>query len=344
MPRRVLITGGAGFIGSHVTASMVALGYEVCVADRFTYAGKGRNLAPVLDQITLLIGDLSSGDLAQRCAEWEPAWVIHLAGETHVDRAIDEPEGFIQSNVLGTTRLLQEIWQSGWEPEKIVVYSTDEVFGSTEPGVAFAEDQPYNPSNAYSASKVAVEAVANSFWRTHGLPISIVRPCNTYGPRQHPEKAIPRFTAQALRGEPMTLYNDGHGSRDWLHTVDHASAVHSVLLLGQPGTAYNLAAGERHTDREIAQRIRGLVEEQTGVPQPPPVYVPGRPGHDRHYLMSAHRLTALGWQPRMDFSEAFAATVRWNIDHPDWWDHDHVGADDLRRVPALSGHDLCASL
>lgn len=344
MPKRVLITGGAGFIGSHMTAFMVKEGYEVCVAERFTYAGKGRNLAPVLADITLLIGDLASGDLAARCAAWQPDWLIHLAGETHVDRAIADPACFMRSNVLGTTRLLQAVWEGGWYPEKLVVYSTDEVFGSTEPGVAYDEDQPYNPSNAYSASKVAVEAIANAFFRTHGLPLCVVRPCNTYGPRQHPEKAIPRFTAQALAGAPMTLYNDGQGSRDWLHTSDHCLAVHTVLLHGAPGLAYNLAAGERHTDYEIAHRIRDLVRRETGMVQPEPVRVPGRPGHDRHYLLRARRLEALGFQPRVDFDTAFAETVRWNIAHADWWEHDHVRASDVRSMPALCGNGVCTPL
>ena len=325
MKHRVLITGGAGFIGSHMTEHMLAQGHRVAVADRFTYAGKGRNLQAVLPQIELLIGDLAAGDLPGRCAAWEPDWVIHMAAETHVDRAISDPDLFMHSNVLGTTRLLQALhMQATVRPSRIVVYSTDEVFGSTRPGVAYAETQPFNPSNAYAASKVAVEAVANSFYRTHEMPISIVRPCNTYGPRQHPEKAIPRFVAQALAREPMTLYNDGFGSRDWLHTSDHCRAVETVLERGEPGQAYNMAAGESHTDLEIASGVAAIVGEFTREIIMTPRLVRGRPGHDKHYLMTSERLRALGWKPIADFKAYFADTVRWNMENQDWWQHDGV--------------------
>src|SRR5262245_6356294 len=215
---KVLVTGGAGFIGSAVVQHLVTQGHDVIVADRFTYSGKARNLGPVLKDVQLLIGDLATGDLAARCAEAQPDWVVHLAAETHVDHAIAHPERFMWSNVVGTTRLLQALYaQEGPYPGKIVVYSTDEVFGPTPAGARFDEQAPFKPSNAYSASKVGVEGVATAFHVTHGFPTVIVRPCNTFGPGQHPEKAIPRWVGQYLRGEPMTLYNDGQGSRDWLH-------------------------------------------------------------------------------------------------------------------------------
>jgi dTDP-glucose 4,6-dehydratase len=325
---KILVTGGAGFIGSHVVRHCVEAGHEVLVADRFTYAGKARNLGPVLKDIRLLIGDLATGDLAARCAEEHPEWVVHLAAETHVDHAIAHPERFIRSNVVGTTRLLQALYgQEGPYARKVIVYSTDEVYGPTPAGTLFDEQAPFKPSNAYSASKVGVEGLAHSFWVTHGLPIVVVRPCNTYGPGQHAEKAIPRFVGQLVRGESLTLYNDGQGSRDWLHVTDHARAIETLLRHGVPGEAYNLAAGEEHTDTDIALRSAEILSGQPVGIDPsllPVTYRPGRPGHDRRYAMDGAKLRALGWQPERAFPEAFAETVRWHAAHQDFWSSDLV--------------------
>ena len=316
---RVLVTGGAGFIGSAVTTHLVRQGHQVTVADRFTYAGKARNLGPVLSKIGLLIGDLAQGDLAVRCAETAPEAIIHMAAETHVDRAIADPEAFVVSNTLGTTRLLQALYQYSAGVKKIVVYSTDEVYGPTPAGTVFDEQAPFRPSNAYSASKVGVEGIAHAFWVTHQMPVCIVRPCNTYGPGQHPEKAIPRFVGQMLRGEPVTLYNDGHGSRDWMHTTDHARAVETVMLAGTPGEAYNLAAGEEHTDRDIAERLQTILDVPATL-----TYVPGRPGHDRRYAMDGAKLRLLGWQPQVPFAQGLLQVVQWTVAHQDWWAQDAV--------------------
>ncbi len=326
---RVLVTGGLGFLGSYVARHLVAGGHEVLIADRLSYAGKVRNIAAILGQVKLLIGDLADGDFAGRCAATFPDWVVHLAAETHVDRAIADPERFMTSNVLGTTRLLQALaqtWRPAWH-QKCIVYSTDEVYGPTPEGVWFAEDAPFKPSNAYSASKVGVEGVAHAFWVTHRLPLVVVRPCNTYGPGQHPEKVIPKFVRQCLADEPLTVYNDGRGARDWLHVDDHARAIATLLHHGVPGEAYNLAAGEEHPDIEIATRIAELCTGQALAVDPsglPIRYQPGRPGHDRRYMMDGSKLRALGWAPRRGFDEAFAETVVWCRTHADWWEHDLV--------------------
>ena len=290
---RILISGGAGFIGGHVVEHLVGLGHTVAVADKFSYAGKARNLAAVLDQVDLLIGSLSTGDLAKRCAEWRPEAVVHMAGDTHVDLAIADPFRFQVNNVLGTCSLLESLRQMEKPPQKVVVYSTDEVYGPAPAGVAFKEDQPFRPSNAYSASKVGVEGLATSFYVTHGLPTVIVRPCNTFGSRQHPEKVIPKFVRQMINKQPVTLYNDGQGARDWLHVHDHARAVEVLLERGEPGTSYNLAAGDEHTDSEIAHGIErslrhsGYLDGVVSITN-----VPGRPGHDRRYFMDGSRLRA----------------------------------------------------
>ncbi len=328
---RVLVTGGAGFIGGHVVEHLVSLGHEVVIADRFTYAAKARNLAPVLDRVALLYGDLSTGDLADRCAAVRPDWVVHMAAETHVDRAIEAPESFIVSNTVGTTRLLQALYREGCRygmPAKILVYSTDEVYGSTPPGVAFDEHAPFKPSNAYSASKVGVEGITHAMWVTHRMPVVVVRPCNTYGPRQHPEKVIPKLAAQALRGEPMTVYNDGKGVRDWLYCTDHARAVVTLLERGEPGEAYNLAAGDEHCDMEIATRIaefiygKGINEDLV----PHRVFQPGRPGHDRCYRMDGAKLRALGWSPEVPFKRGFHKTMSWCfLSQEAHWASDLVG-------------------
>lgn len=332
----ILITGGAGFIGSHLARYFVHQGYDVTIADRFTYAGKGRNLQDILPQVHLLIGDLSTGDLAERCAALTPEYVVHMAANTHVDRAIADPESFMWSNVIGTTRLLQAFWLAAhatWEstlaahgfPRKIIVYSTDEVFGPTPAGCAFDESAPFRPSNAYSASKVGVEGVASSFYVTHRMPLVVVRPCNTYGYGQHPEKVIPRFVSQMLQGQPVTVYNDGTGSRDWLHTLDHARAIECLLMQGEPGQSYNLGAGEEHSDLDICGWIATILGEEGLLPSAPDItFVPGRPGHDRRYFMVNAKLRSLGWSPRVDFAQGLRETVLWNAMHQDYWSDDRV--------------------
>lgn len=316
---RIVVTGGAGFIGSYVVKHLLKHD-RVCVADRFTYAGKARNLGLSLPQIDILFGDLASGDLPDRIAEYQPDAVVHMAAETHVDYAIGYPERFIRSNVMGTTRLLHALATRCKGLQRVVVYSTDEVYGSTPAGQIFDEQTPFNPSNAYAASKVGIEAMARAFFVTHGLPIVVVRPCNTYGPRQHHEKVIPKFVRQVLNHVPITLYNDGLGSRDWLHGTDHAAAIDLLMRSGEPGEAYNLAAGDEHTDFEIADRIIKLI----GKGPEKIVQTPGRPGHDRRYRMTGDKLRAMGWRPQVPFSGGFAETVQWNVDHQDWWAHDLV--------------------
>lgn len=319
---RILVTGGAGFIGAHVTRHLLGQGHEVCVATRNTYAGKFRNLADVLPEISLLIGDLAERHFAEQCAAWTPEAVVHMAAETHVDRAIADPASFMRANVLGTTQLLQAVTQGDPVP-KVLVYSTDEVYGPTPPGVAFDEHAPFKPSNAYSASKVGVEGLAQAFWVTHGLPLVVVRPCNTYGPGQHPEKVIPKFVRQLLQGETMTLYNDGQGRRDWLHVQDHARAVQVLLDQGQPGQAYNLAAESEQSDAEMARRVWHQVRYPAFETFDEAVqYVPGRPGHDRAYRLNGQKLRQLGWAPQVPLAQGISGTIRWNIEHQDWWASD----------------------
>lgn len=319
----LLVSGGSGFIYSWVCRHFVNQGWDVTIADHFDMQGKGKNIEDILSHVQLLIGDLATGALAERCAAIRPDYVVHAAAYTHVDDAITNPEAFIVNNVVGTTRLLQALALSQQSFEKILVVSTDEVYGSTPPGMAFAEGQPFAPSNAYSASKVGVEAIVGAFWRTHGLPLVIVRPCNTYAPKQFPSKVIPKFVGQMLRGEPVTLYNDGSGARDWLHALDHARAVQVLLEQGQPGEAYNLGADEEHSDRAIAEGIASILQDRGFIDGRPTIaFVPGRPGHDRRYRMQTDKLRALGWQPSVPFDAGLEETVLWNALHQDWWADD----------------------
>ena len=340
---RILVTGGAGFIGSHLVRHFVTAGHDVIIADRFTYAGKGRRLGNLLRQCPLLIGDLAQGDLPARCVEAEPDVVIHTAAETHVDRSILDPTSFLVANPLGTSRLLDAFAQSSplshrqvhgtcCMPKlpRFVLYSTDEVYGpSASPVETRVERDPYNPSNAYSASKVAVEAVANAYRVTHDLDLLVVRPCNVYGRGQHPEKAIPKWTGQILRGEPATIYNDGQGFRDWMHTSDHCSAIERIITHWGDATparrlrtpAFNLARFDFRTDMEVFLQLRVTL----GKPDAPHVLVPGRPGHDRGYAMSRDKLWSLGHRPRVEFAEGLADAVDYIQAYPDFWVHDMAG-------------------
>jgi len=326
---RILVTGGAGFIGSHLVRHFVTAGHEVIIADRFTYAGKGRRLGNLLRQCPLLIGDLAQGDLPARCVEAEPDVVIHTAAETHVDRSISAPMDFLMANPLATLRLMEAFVGVRHRP-RFIIYSTDEVYG---PSASFVETRverdPYNPSNAYSASKVAVEAVANAYRVTHGLDLLVVRPCNVYGRGQHPEKAIPKWTGQILRGEPATIYNDGQGFRDWMHTADHCSAIERIITHWGDATparrlrtpTFNLARFDFRTDMEVFLQLRVTL----GKPDAPHVLVPGRPGHDRGYAMSRDKLWSLGHRPRVEFAEGLADAVDYIQAYPDFWVHDMAG-------------------
>lgn len=323
---RVLVTGGAGFIGSHVAKYLYDRDYDVHIADRFSYAGKIRNIARFLREAKLWTGDLRSVDFCEKLAIYGFDYIVHLAGNTHVDRAIVDPVQFTMDNVLGTNQLLHAFepgrkYERGgpFDLKKVIVYSTDEVFGSTPAGAIFDEKAPFNPSNAYSASKVGIEGLAKAYWTTFKMPIIVVRPCNTYGRGQHPEKAIPRFTRQVLEGQPMTVHNDGNGSRDWLHTDDHAKAIETLIEKGQVGESYNLAAGDEHSDIEVASSIAYLLSRPIDV-----VFVPGRPGHDRRYWMDPTKLRSLGWKPEMTFAAGLEDAVKWTRDNMDWWDHDYV--------------------
>lgn len=321
---RILCVGAAGFIGSHVSGYLGARGYDVHIADRFSYAGKIRNIANNAPNAKLWIGDIKSEEFCRKIAAHGWDAVVNFAGNTHVDNSIRDPISFTLDNVLGTNQLMHAFEKSGVQ---FVQYSTDEVYGSTPIGMIFDEHAPFNPSNAYAASKVGIEGLARAYFTTFGDRIVVLRSCNVYGRGQHPEKAIPRFTRQCLRGEPMTVHNDGSGSRDWLHTEDHAMAIRLLVEKGMPGEAYNVARGDEHTDLEVATRIAGLCNVEPKI-----VFTPGRPGHDRRYLMTGGKLRKLGWKPSVPFDWGLKDAVDWTVAHQDHWDHDHADVETLKQV------------
>lgn len=327
---KIAVTGGSGFIGSYVTRKLVTSGHEVIVVDRGTYASKVKGLDGVLNEIKFLIGDLREPNVCQSLVGEEPDAIVHMAAETHVDRSIDDPICFIDSNIKGTTQLLQaivmkKVWPNGWP--KLLVYSTDEVYGPTPEGERFTEEQGYNPSNAYSASKVGIEAYCNAFRVTHGLKPIIVRPCNTYGPRQFPEKLIPFFVNRMLVGEWVPLFGKGEDKRDWLHGRDHASAIETLVEHGVDGEAYNVAAHDEHTNYEITISIYNTLKEEGFLSNDANMsahirYVDARPGHDRRYWMDGSKLRELGWEPKIPFEQGLRETILWYAYHPEYYKSD----------------------
>lgn len=315
MGKSVLVTGGAGFIGSHFTEYLIQqyLDYEVRVLDALTYAGRRENLAAVdtHPRFTFIHGDVRDRSSVQQAMQGVH-YVVHFAAETHVDRSILSPDAFITTDVYGTFIMLETARQVG--VERFVHVSTDEVYGSAEQG-AFTEQSPLQPSSPYAASKAGADLLAQAYHRTYGVPVLIVRPSNTFGPRQYPEKLIPFFTLRALHDEPLPLYGDGQQRRDWLYVHDHVRAIDVVLHKGQVGEAYNIAGGNERTNIEVSR----LILHTLGKPESLIQFVEDRPGHDRRYALDDSKLRALGWQPQADFEIALRQTVLWYAQHREWW-------------------------
>ncbi|MDW8052319.1 MAG: dTDP-glucose 4,6-dehydratase [Armatimonadota bacterium] len=311
----VLITGGAGFIGSHFTEYILRQypDYRVRVLDALTYAGRRENLAAVENdpRYEFIHGDIRDKQTVQQAMN-AVHYVVHFAAETHVDRSILDPDAFITTDVYGTFVLLETARQVG--VERFVHVSTDEVYGSIEQG-AFTEQSPMRPSSPYAASKASADLLAQAYHHTYGVPVLIVRPSNTFGPRQYPEKLIPFFTVRALNDQPLPLYGDGQQRRDWLYVEDLVRAIDVVLHRGQVGEAYNIAGGNERVNIEVAR----LILQVLGKPESLIRFVPDRPGHDRRYALDDSKLRALGWQPQAHFETALRDTVLWYAQNPQWW-------------------------
>jgi dTDP-glucose 4,6-dehydratase len=318
---KLLVTGGAGFIGSHYVRTLLggAWGLEepdrLIMLDKFTYAGNEANLAPVAEdpRLQVVAGDILDRELVDKLMGEVDA-VVHFAAESHVDRSILGARDFVMTNVVGTQTLLDSALAVGID--KFVHVSTDEVYGSIPEG-SWDENEPLLPNSPYSASKASSDLLARAYHRTHGVPVSITRCSNNYGPYQFPEKVIPLFVTNLIDGKNVPLYGEGTNVRDWLHVDDHCRGIHLVLTQGRIGETYNIGGGTELTNKELT----GLLLEATGSGWERVERVADRLGHDLRYSVDISKITAeLGYTPQVPFEQGLADTVAWYRDNRDWWE------------------------
>lgn len=316
---RALVTGGCGFIGGHVVRALIAAGHEVTNLDKLTYAANPAHLADVASDLhyRFVEGDICDPDLVAMLVHNTDV-VLNFAAETHVDRSLLDPVPFVRTDVEGVVSLLEAVRRH--PRTRFVHMSTDEVFGSMAPGEEAREEALFAPNSPYSASKAAAELQIRAYAVSYDLPLSVLRCCNVYGPRQHLEKLIPLFTTRALAGEELPLYGDGRQEREWLFIDDLLTALDLVLadLPSKPGVhALHVGSGERLQNIDVALRICDLVGVSPAIITP----VADRSGHDRQYALDASRLRARGWAPRVPFDEGLARTVHWYADQAATWGH-----------------------
>lgn len=328
---KILVTGGAGFIGSAVVRLAVARGHHVVNLDALTYAACLDNVASVAASPLYAFEQADIRDRTSLDAildRHEPEAIMHLAAESHVDRSIDGPGTFIDTNITGTYTLLEAaraFWTRRGRPEGFRFHhiSTDEVFGSLGPTGKFTEDTPYDPRSPYSASKAASDHLVRAWHETYGLPVVLTNCSNNYGPYHFPEKLIPVVILNALAGKPIPVYGKGENVRDWLFVEDHADALLTVLLRGQTGRSYNIGGENEARNIDIVRTICALLDEMTPASAPHDrliTFVPDRPGHDLRYAIDPARMRAeLGWHPSVTLEEGLRRTVRWYLDNEPWW-------------------------
>jgi dTDP-glucose 4,6-dehydratase len=342
MTRRYLITGGAGFIGSAVVRRLITTTTNsVMVVDKLTYAGNLESLAPVSSdpRFRFQRADIVDTPAMRRIfKEYSPDVVMHLAAESHVDRSIDGPGEFIQTNIVGTFSLLQtalEYWRDLTETRKAKFrfhhISTDEVYGSLGPTGYFLEDTAYQPNSPYSASKAASDHLVRAWHHTYGLPVVMTNCSNNYGPYHFPEKLIPLTIINALQGKSLPVYGKGENIRDWLHVDDHAEALLQVAERGMQGHSYNVGGNNEHSNITVVQSICRLVDELSPSASIGPrekliTFVADRPGHDARYAIDATKIARdLGWKPRYSFESGLRQTVQWYLDNATWWERVRSG-------------------
>lgn len=318
---KLLVTGGAGFMGSAFIIYMLDKhpGISIACLDSLTYAGNLANLSSLKDdpRFSFYLCDITDRDgVSEVFSEARPDAVVNFAAESHVDRSIEDPGLFVRTNVLGTEVLLDASLKAG--VGRFHQISTDEVYGDLpleRPDLSFSEDSPLRPSSPYSASKAAADLIALSYYRTYSLPVTISRSSNNYGPRQFPEKLIPKMLANALQGLPLPVYGDGLNVRDWMHVDDHARAVDLILREGKPGEVYNVGARNEISNIDITKRLLSLLAKSEELI----TYVEDRKGHDRRYAINPGKLEALGWKSEVSFQAGLESTVSWYLAERDWW-------------------------
>lgn len=343
--KTILLTGGCGFIGSHLVERLVGGGYRVINLDALTYAGDVANVSSVAkaDGYVFVHGDIGDSTLVQQVlSEHQPDVVFNLAAESHVDRSIDDAQPFLQTNVMSVYALLAQClvyWRNASSKVQseflFVQMSTDEVYGSIDTGM-FTEQSNYAPNSPYAASKAAGDHLVRSFRVTHGLPTAIVHASNTYGPRQFPEKLIPHMISNALAGQPLPVYGRGAQIRDWLYADDLAAGLEQVVKDGEDGGVYNFSGGDERQNIDTVTHLCGLLDELAPGPAAHSntiAYVEDRPGHDMRYAMSnAYVGKRFGWTPATSFTEGLRATVTWYLDNRDWTKRIAAKGYDLKRI------------
>jgi dTDP-glucose 4,6-dehydratase len=336
MPKRFLVTGGAGFIGSaFVRHAVAATDHHVLVVDKLTYAGNLDSLAPVKDhpRFRFVRADIAdAAAMKAALADFQPDVILHLAAESHVDRSIDGPGAFVETNVVGTFVLLQQAlgyWRalpkSKAEGFRFHHVSTDEVFGSLGAHGQFSEDSPYRPNSPYSASKAASDHLVRAWHHTYGLPVLISNCSNNFGPCHFPEKLIPLIILNALEGKPLPVYGKGENVRDWLYVEDHARALLVIAERGRVGESYNVGADCERANIAVVRAICALMDELApdaiGPRERLITFVADRPGHDLRYAMDARKLREeLGWAPQETFESGLRKTVEWYLTNRPWWE------------------------
>jgi dTDP-glucose 4,6-dehydratase len=314
---KILVTGGAGFIGSNFVRYFLRAHPESAVLnlDKLTYAGNLDNLAEVESPANyqFVRGDIGDTSLVESLLDQQVAAIIHFAAESHVDRSIADARAFVQTNVLGTYTLLEAARRA--RIPRFVHVSTDEVYGSLGPGEAANEQAPLRPNSPYAASKAAADLLVRSFWQTYHFPAIITRSSNNYGPNQFPEKLIPLMITNAVEGKKLPLYGDGLNERDWIFVADHCRALDRILEAGQPGEIYNIGFGRPVTNLEIVRRLLGVLGKSEDLID----FVVDRPGHDRRYALDTNKIHGeLGWEPAVGLEEGLTQTVQWYRTHLGW--------------------------
>lgn len=343
-----LVTGGAGFIGANFVLDAVSRGIRIVNLDALTYAGNLDTLASLdgNDAHVFVHGDIGDGALVARLlAGHRPDAIVNFAAESHVDRSIDGPAAFVQTNVVGTLALLEaarDYWRSlagaGKGEFRFLHVSTDEVYGSLGDTGKFTEATPFAPNSPYSASKAASDHLVRAFHHTYGLPVLTTNCSNNYGPYQFPEKLVPLIIARALAGEPLPVYGDGRNVRDWLYVGDHCSAIRAVLEHGRVGETYNVGGDAEMQNIDVVNTICALLDARRPLADGSAresliTYVKDRPGHDRRYAIDAGKLQGeLGWRPAHSFQQGIADTVDWYLDHQDWVGRVLDGSYRLERI------------